>query len=36
MKVLDPLIASGKIKVVGDQWVDSWLAEKRYKLWKTH
>lgn len=32
MKVLDPLIASGKIKVVGDQWVDSWLAEKALQI----
>ena len=32
MKVLQPLIDSGKIKVVGDQWVDSWLAEKALKI----
>ena len=32
MKVLDPLIASEKIKVVGDQWVDSWLAEKALQI----
>ena len=27
MKVLNPLIDQGKIKVVGDQWVDAWLPE---------
>ena len=27
MKVLKPYIDSGKIKVVGDQWVDAWLPE---------
>ena len=27
MKVLKPYIDSGKIKVVGDQWVDGWLPE---------
>lgn len=32
MKVLEPLIKSGKIKVVGDQWVDSWLAEKALQI----
>ncbi len=32
MKVLDHLIASGKIKVVGDQWVDSWLAENALQI----
>lgn len=32
MKVLDPLISNGKIKVVGDQWVDSWLAEKALQI----
>ncbi len=32
MKVLQPLIDSGKIKVVGDQWVDSWLAEKALQI----
>lgn len=33
MKV-PPHIDRGKVKVVGDQWVDSWLAERRYRLWK--
>ncbi|WGE89226.1 D-xylose ABC transporter substrate-binding protein [Actinobacillus arthritidis] len=32
MKVLQPHIDSGKIKVVGDQWVDSWLAEKALQI----
>ena len=32
MKVLQPLIDSGKIKVVGDQWGDSWLAEKALQI----
>ncbi|HBO39013.1 MAG TPA: D-xylose ABC transporter substrate-binding protein [Pasteurellaceae bacterium] len=32
MKVLQPLIDSGKIKVIGDQWVDSWLAEKALQI----
>lgn len=32
MKVLSPLIKEGKIKVVGDQWVDSWLAENALKI----
>lgn len=32
MKVLQPLIDSKKIKVVGDQWVDSWLAEKALQI----
>ncbi|ACX81756.1 D-xylose transporter subunit XylF [Aggregatibacter actinomycetemcomitans D11S-1] len=32
MKVLQPLIDSGKIKVVGDQWVDSWLPEKSLQI----
>ncbi|WP_439238879.1 D-xylose ABC transporter substrate-binding protein [Lonepinella sp. BR2919] len=32
MKVLQPLIDSSKIKVVGDQWVDSWLAEKALQI----
>ncbi|MCE4466482.1 substrate-binding domain-containing protein, partial [Escherichia coli] len=27
MKVLKPYVDSGKIKVVGDQWVDGWLPE---------
>ena len=32
MKVLQPLIDSGKIKVVGDQWVHSWLPEKALQI----
>ena len=32
MKVLKPLIDSGKIKVVGDQWVDGWLPENALKI----
>lgn len=32
MKVLQPHIDSGKVKVVGDQWVDSWLAEKALQI----
>lgn len=32
MKVLTPLIDAGKIKVVGDQWVDAWLAENALKI----
>ncbi|QEH48562.1 D-xylose ABC transporter substrate-binding protein [Aggregatibacter actinomycetemcomitans] len=32
MKVLQPLIDNGKIKVVGDQWVDSWLPEKALQI----
>lgn len=32
MKVLQPLIDKGNIKVVGDQWVDSWLAEKALQI----
>lgn len=32
MKVLQPAIDSGKIKIVGDQWVDSWLAEKALQI----
>ncbi|MGL4860255.1 MAG: D-xylose ABC transporter substrate-binding protein [Enterobacteriaceae bacterium] len=32
MKVLNPLIKSGKIKIVGDQWVDAWLAENALKI----
>ncbi|MDR1827932.1 MAG: D-xylose ABC transporter substrate-binding protein [Methylobacteriaceae bacterium] len=35
MKVLQPLIDSGKIKIVGDQWVDSWLAENALKIMET-
>lgn len=32
MKVLKPYIDSGKIKVVGDQWVDAWLPENALKI----
>ncbi|CAI1979338.1 D-xylose ABC transporter substrate-binding protein [Serratia proteamaculans] len=32
MKVLQPLIDGGKIKVVGDQWVDGWLPENALKI----
>ncbi|QTO54344.1 D-xylose ABC transporter substrate-binding protein [Duffyella gerundensis] len=32
MKVLKPLIDSGKIKIVGDQWVDAWLPENALKI----
>ncbi len=32
MKVIKPLIDSGKIKVVGDQWVDAWLPENALKI----
>ncbi|NKI74723.1 D-xylose ABC transporter substrate-binding protein [Dickeya sp. CFBP 2040] len=32
MKVLKPLIDSGKIKIVGDQWVDGWLPENALKI----
>lgn len=32
MKVLQPRIDSGKIKIVGDQWVDSWLPEKALQI----
>ena len=32
MNVLKPLIDSGKIKVVGDQWVDAWLPENALKI----
>lgn len=32
MKVLQPYIDSGKIKIVGDQWVDGWLAENALKI----
>jgi len=34
MKVLNPLIKEGKIKIVGDQWADGWLPENALKLWK--
>lgn len=32
MNILKPLIDSGKIKVIGDQWVDSWLPEKALQI----
>ncbi len=32
MKVLKPYVDSGKIKVVGDQWVDGWLPENALKI----
>ena len=32
LKVLKPLIDGGKIKVVGDQWVDGWLPENALKI----
>lgn len=32
MKVLKPYIDSGKINVVGDQWVDGWLPENALKI----
>ncbi|EME1786989.1 D-xylose ABC transporter substrate-binding protein [Cronobacter sakazakii] len=32
MKVLKPFIDSGKIKVVGVQWVDGWLPENALKI----
>ncbi|VDZ55684.1 D-xylose-binding periplasmic protein precursor [Serratia odorifera] len=32
MNVLKPLIDSGKIKLVGDQWVDAWLPENALKI----
>lgn len=32
MNILQPKIDSGDIKVVGDQWVDSWLAENALKI----
>lgn len=32
MKVLNPLIKDGKIKVVGDQWADGWLPENALKI----
>lgn len=32
MTVIQPLIDSGKIKVVGDQWVDAWLPENALKI----
>ncbi|NDL61564.1 D-xylose ABC transporter substrate-binding protein [Acerihabitans arboris] len=32
MTVLKPLIDSGKIKIVGDQWADGWLPENALKI----
>ncbi|MGR5143417.1 D-xylose ABC transporter substrate-binding protein [Photobacterium sp. DNB23_23_1] len=32
MNVLKPKIDAGEINVVGDQWVDSWLAENALKI----
>ncbi|MBJ3814304.1 D-xylose ABC transporter substrate-binding protein [Shimwellia pseudoproteus] len=32
MEVLKPYIDSGKIKVVGDQWIDGWLPENALKI----
>ncbi|MDH3001248.1 D-xylose transporter subunit XylF [Chelonobacter oris] len=32
MNVLQPLIDKGAIKVIGDQWVDSWLPEKALQI----
>lgn len=32
MNVIQPLIDQGKIKVVGDQWVDAWLPENALKI----
>ncbi len=32
MTVIQPLVDSGKIKIVGDQWVDAWLAENALKI----
>ncbi|MFB2831918.1 D-xylose ABC transporter substrate-binding protein [Aeromonas jandaei] len=32
MNVLEPQLKSGKIKIVGDQWVDAWLAENALKI----
>jgi D-xylose transport system substrate-binding protein len=31
-EVMQPLIDSGKIEVVGDQWADGWLSENAMKL----
>ncbi|XNM89079.1 substrate-binding domain-containing protein [Escherichia coli] len=30
--MLKPYVDSGKIKVVGDQWVDGWLPENAFKI----
>ncbi len=32
MNILQPKIDAGEIKIVGDQWVDSWLAENALKI----
>lgn len=32
MNVLKPYLDSGKIKIVGDQWVDAWLPENALKI----
>lgn len=32
MNILQPKIDSGDIKIVGDQWVDGWLAENALKI----
>ncbi|TNH05131.1 D-xylose ABC transporter substrate-binding protein [Testudinibacter sp. TR-2022] len=32
MNILQPLIDKGAIKVIGDQWVDSWLPEKALQI----
>ncbi|MCY9871488.1 D-xylose ABC transporter substrate-binding protein [Vibrio barjaei] len=32
MNILQPKIDSGAVEVVGDQWVDSWLAENALKI----
>lgn len=32
MNILSPMIDKGDIQVVGDQWVDSWLAENALKI----
>lgn len=32
MKVLKPFIDSGKIKIVGDQWVDGWMPDNALKI----
>ncbi|MCM2678877.1 D-xylose ABC transporter substrate-binding protein [Echinimonas agarilytica] len=32
MNVIQPLVDAGKINIVGDQWVDSWLAENALKI----
>ncbi|CAG18893.1 D-xylose ABC transporter substrate-binding protein [Photobacterium profundum] len=32
MNVLQPKIDSGDVKIIGDQWVDSWLAENALKI----